>query len=520
LGRFRRDESGASAMIFAIMMIPLTAALGVAIDGARWYHARQQTSAAIDAAVLAGARHMQLNPAEENEAIASAKQHYQASVATRFQVQDDTIAFALVDSRSAMSTTGTATLKTTFLNAVGIPQLPIYTPARAAKATFLGGLNAGTNIEVSLVLDFTGSMCDGGAESCTTGTKLQGLRDAAKELVDIVVNDNQSLYKSRAALVPFSERIRIARNNGDASLMTALTNLPQQWSGYIQDCLRGTGTSSGETASTWTCLELAPPVMKSNLQIMPCVTERIYTNRWDENDTMDYTDDAPGPGRWLMAHGGDRRTQYLDSTDNNPVTTSRGLTAADPAYQWTYADGGWCHNNPDGNVVMPLSADKSALKSAIDGYNAAGGTAGPLATSFGWYMLSPKWDHIWPVDSRPASYADITARNAAGMPVVRKVAVIMTDGLFNMMRGTLMNNTGKLADHTRSVCAGMKAEGIEVYTVGFALDQLGSERSQVESMLKDCGTSVRHFYSTLNVQQLKIAFRDIALKVTPIRLIQ
>jgi Flp pilus assembly protein TadG len=508
-------------MVFAIMMLPLTASIGAAVDGARWYHARQQTSAAVDAAVLAGARHMQLHPTEQYEAVAAALQHYRASVATRFHSQDDTVTFAVVDNGSAMSTTGDVNLKTTFLNTIGISQLPIYSSSKAAKATFLSGLNAGTNIEVSLVLDFTGSMCDGGASSCTTGTKVQGLRDAAKELVDIVVNDNQSTYKSRVALVPFSERIRVAPNDGDASLMTTLTNLPTQWSGYLQECLRGSGSSTGEAQSTWTCHEVSAPLLKSNWKIMPCVTERIYTNRWDENDTMDYTDDAPGPGKWLMAHGGDRRLQYQDSSDNNPVTSGRGLTAADPANQWTYSDAGWCHNTPDANVIMPLSSNKPALRSAIDGFNAAGGTAGPLATAFGWYMLSPKWENIWPADSRPASYADISARNTAGMPLVRKVAVIMTDGVFNMMRGNYMNNLGKVADHARSVCAEMKAAGIEVYTVGFALDQLhGGDRSNAENMLKDCGTSVRHFYSTLTVEQLKVAFRDIALKVSPVRLIQ
>ena len=67
----------------------------------------------------------------------------------------------------------------------------------------------------------------------------------------------------------------------------------------------------------------------------------------------------------------------------------------------------------------------------------------------------------------------------------------------------------------------MKAQKIEMFTVGFALDQLpGSDRSVAEDMLKSCGTDLSHFYSTLTVADLKAAFRDIAMKVSPVGLTQ
>lgn len=519
--RFQPDERGATAMMFALCMLPLSASIGVAVDGVRWFQARQTTAAAVDAAVLAGARKMQTDPSDDAGAINVAMQYYRAGMTGRAPLLNDTISFKVVDNRSAMTTDGAAALKTTFLSVVGISEMPVYSPARAAKAMFLGGQNAGSNLEVSLVLDLTGSMCDGGVEPCTSGTKLQGLRDAAKDLVDIVVTDNQSVTKSRVALVPFSERIRIAEGGDDARLMTTLTNLPLTWSGYMQDCLSWSGSGGGETASSWTCNQYSAPIYKSNWKIKPCVTERIYTNRWDEDDTMDYTDEAPGPGKWIMAHGGDRRVKFENSSDANPITSGIGATTSDPGNHWNYGDDAWCHNTPNDNVVMPLSSDKSELKSRIEGYTAHGGTAGPLAASFGWYMLSPKWSSVWPSASTPDAYSDLSARNAYGAPKLRKVAVIMTDGLFNMMRGSYMTNTAKIADHARAVCSGMKTAGIEVYTVGFALDELsGTDRTRAENMLKDCGTSVRHFYSTLTTTQLKEAFRDIALKVTPIRLTQ
>ena len=87
------------------------------------------------------------------------------------------------------------------------------------------------------MLDVTGSMCDDGQGPCTGGAKLAGLKDAARDLVKIVVQDNQSNYKSRVALVPFSTRIRVERDNGDGALMKKLTNLDPKWSGWLQECL-------------------------------------------------------------------------------------------------------------------------------------------------------------------------------------------------------------------------------------------------------------------------------------------
>ena len=56
------------------------------------------------------------------------------------------------------------------------------------------------NIEVSVVLDITGSM---------SGSKIEDLKAAAKDLVDIVVNDQQELFYSRVALIPYSNGVNV-----------------------------------------------------------------------------------------------------------------------------------------------------------------------------------------------------------------------------------------------------------------------------------------------------------------------
>ncbi len=64
--RFRDDTSGNVAIIFALVGVVLMLAIGAAVDVGRWLHARDQTVAAVDAAVLAGGRALQTNSSDKS----------------------------------------------------------------------------------------------------------------------------------------------------------------------------------------------------------------------------------------------------------------------------------------------------------------------------------------------------------------------------------------------------------------------------------------------------------------------
>jgi hypothetical protein len=75
------------------------------------------------------------------------------------------------------------------------------------------------------------------------------------------------------------------------------------------------------------------------------------------------------------------------------------------------------------------------------------------------------------------------------------------------------------SDDAKAVCTAMKAKGIEIYTVGFDLDSLpSSERTIAEDTLKSCGSSLEHFYNTLDPAELQNAFRDIAVQLSSVSL--
>lgn len=519
--RLRRDRRGNITMLFGLLGSMVFVAAGGAIDYGRWMHARYHTARALDAAVLAGGRALQTDNANPTAAVALAKQVYDSNVTHRLGLQNDTINFVTVDNNMGITATGTAQMKTTLLGVVGIHELPVAGTAgtKFPKAKLAPGGGGSSNMEVALMLDVTSSMCDDGVGPCTAGSKITGLKDAAKELVNIVVQADQSTYTSRVAVIPFSTQVRVAPNGAGSGLMSTLTELPATWSGYVEECTQWTGdwgtydNETGQTTgSTIQCTQ-TQSVLKSNWKVIPCVTDRMFND-----GAYDYTDQAPGSNKWLNANEGSRRF-VADDPGSTAPSGSNGATAASPAWQWNYNSDGSCWENSEANQILPLTADKTALTARIDGLEGLGSTAGALGTALTWYTLSPNWQGVWPNDSRPGNYSDLTQMQNNGKPKLRKVAVLMSDGVYNTFRSWKNQDQQTVSNHAKQLCANMKAEGIEIYSVAFALDQLPPvERAIAEDTLKSCGTDLNHFYATLTVDELKEAFKEIALSLTTVYL--
>ncbi|MCB1512269.1 MAG: VWA domain-containing protein, partial [Hyphomicrobiaceae bacterium] len=289
------------------------------------------------------------------------------------------------------------------LSAVGLPELPVNA---AAQAMISAGGNADSSVEISLMLDVTGSM---------GGQKIADLKAAAKDLIDIVVWDDQSRQTSRVAIAPFSEHVNVGRAD-----YQAIVGVTPPGSGNAQTCIR----------------------------------ERRGMDR--------YTDAAPGTGNWF-----------------------------DPgAETWQ------CKPQ---STIMPLSNNKSALKAHIDSLSAEGYTAGHLGTAWAWYTLSPNWNTVWTTNSHAAPYTSKT----------RKIAVLMTDGEYNRAYSGATS-----AEQARAICANMKSSGITVYTIGFQI-AAGGEAYQT---LSQCASSSSHFFNSTTGNELRQAFREIALQVVTLRL--
>jgi Flp pilus assembly protein TadG len=411
---FAHDRSGNISMFAAFSLLPLFTCVGMGVDYGRAHYVKTRMQASLDSAVLAGGRTFQLtsDSAAADTAARNFFDHRFANSGALFG-QPQITSLTIDTSRYTITADAGTDIPTPFLGIAGIPTIRIG--SRSASALSSAGAVQEKDLEISLVLDITGSMND----STSTGTKIDDAKLAAKDLVDIIMPTGYVPSQStRIALVPFSQYVNVGS--------------------YYQDVTNQAATG-GNT----------------------CVTERTGADA--------FTDKKPGTNRWIGAF----------SNASNHASLS-----CKPVAQ-----------------ITPLTSDKTALKSAIDGYTADGWTAGHLGTAWGWYMLSHDWNNVWPAASAPKS---------AGSNV-HKITVIMTDGDYN----TYYRNNMESQDQAASLCQAMKAD-LTVYTIGF-----GSGMSPgTKDFLKACASTPSHYFDAENGGDLRNAFRSIAISLSQLRLTQ
>ncbi|MDX2289267.1 MAG: VWA domain-containing protein [Hyphomicrobiaceae bacterium] len=439
-------------MMFGFVTIILLTVIGGAVDFARWHSARAVTVGAVDAAVLAAARVLHSEAGDATLALAAASEFYRENVRERTGQVNDTINFKIVDGGTAVTADGAADLDTVLLKLIGIDKVPLFKASGAefSKARLAVGSFADQTVEISMMLDITGSMA---------GQKLADLKTAAKDLVDVVVWKSQGANTAKVALVPFSAAVNVGAFGSEL-------------------------VSGGQATQS---VRMADGRTRTLLLNATCAAERI------------------GPDAF---------------TDAKPTAQSK--------LSKVYSASGGCQPT---NPVVPLTNDKQHLMSTIDAFTAIGSTAGHLGTAWAWYTLSPNWAEVFPANSRPAAYELLSQTNADGKPKLAKIAILMSDGEYNMQycetgvrdsrsngiasdRGACVAPNGSSTVQARALCAGMKAKGITVYTVGFQIPA-GSEAAET---LRLCATSDQNFYIAEDGEALKQSFRNIALKVTDIYL--
>ena len=408
---FSSDERGVIAIIFALTATIVLAMVGGAVDYGRWHAANSRTLEAMDTAVLAAGRVLQINGATEAQAIATAEEYYNKNKSALLS-QDD-VTFSVVNGSEIVAESN-SWVETPFLNAMGVQKLRVK---NKSKAILAAGANSGSDIEISMMLDTTGSM---------SGSKMDDLKAAAKDLIDIVVWRDQSEYTSKVALAPFSQYVNVSRQ-------------------YFEDF---TGQAPSGTGDQRTC-----------------VKEREGNNR--------YKDKKPSSGN---------------------------------GYFGAYTGGGTCKPT---STIVPLTNDKDALKTAINAMPTTGWTAGHLGTAWAWYLLSPKFKSFFPSESKPQGYSKLTELNEDGQPKLYKIAILMTDGEYNTWY-----SGDDSATQARELCTAMKNKDITVYTIGFQIASGGT----ADTTMQLCATSSEHYYSADDGAALKSAFRDIALKISTLRL--
>lgn len=432
--RFLKDRRGNVAMLFGLMAIPVFGIIGTAIDYGRAAKTKQELQSLIDGAALAATSEY-----TKTGSASTASTRLRTFVAegltkhdlellpppqpgeTPPQLGDDTTKVLLENAEFDGDTASvtpklTTRVGTTILSILNQPYFEIEAEAKAGLA--------GKKLELSMMLDITGSMCDSGS-SCSSGTKLNGMKNAALDLIDIVFTGNAA--NTRVAIVPFSQAVNVGSYAGAATGQPATRT-------YTYSCgYRNRSTCTGTQYLT------------------KCVGERT--------GTYNSTDDAPASGKYVTP---------VWST-NSSASCTPGASAA----------------------IVPLTNTRTTLEAKINSLQASGNTAGHIGTAWAWYTISEAWASFWG-EAAPEPMS----------PKILKAAVLMTDGEYNSCGGT-GNSCSTSDDQALALCTNMKAQGIRVFTVGFAIDQ-----DSARTTLMNCA-SPGDYHFPYSSEDMREAFRSI-----------
>ena len=196
---FKSDINGATAVIYALCLLPLTMFVGVAVDGARMVAAKKHMQSSVDAAVLNGAREFVNNAAEDDDdrkeiARAAIENMYHQDVATANSVLGKAKITSTISELGEVSAVAVADLPMVFGGFFGHPfqQLSVTSAAQAGDSR---------KIEVILALDNTSSMFEEG--------RFTKMRMASKGFVNTMFDQTPAAGLMSMGVVPWASVVNI-----------------------------------------------------------------------------------------------------------------------------------------------------------------------------------------------------------------------------------------------------------------------------------------------------------------------
>jgi Flp pilus assembly protein TadG len=525
--QYARAQRGNVLTWAALLMVPLLGFMGLGVDTARGYMVRARLSQALDSAALAAGR----SNADQLAAEQKGKTIFTANFPSGYM--DATLSgptFVFNNTDHTVKVAATATIPTYFVHMVGPSTFTVSADTEVKR-------NA-NSLEIALVLDITGSM---------SGSKIKDLKAAAKDMIDVVVWDDQSEYYSKVAIIPYSNSVNVGAyasqvrtvlkpaitgaTKANPVVITSANHGLQNGDKILVSGIKGmtqinTNSNNSATKTTNPAYWIVANKTTNTFQLTRSNGSSANGRNWNSYTSAGTIDCFTHGCQYYTFTNAQNGTKTFEiSTCASERTGAEAYTDAAPSAAkvgrvYPPSDG----DNPcPASTIMPLSPDKAALKSKIDAMSTDGSTAGHIGIAWGWYMISPNFGYLWPSASAPAAY---------GTDELIKIAVIMTDGEFNTAycNGVIAKNSGSgsgdAADHSNcnatngssasqalEQCAAMKAKGIVVFTVGFDLDSQATKDLMVQ-----CATSASYAYIASDGAALKEAFRSIAINISRLRI--
>ncbi len=545
--RFRSDENGVFAVIFAMLAVVLVAMSGAVVDFVSVQNARSETQLALDSAALA------LQPKIYTKSEAQLRVLADALVKERLANSN---AVVNVDSAKVVTADGTLLLRAkitvpmAFVSLVGINSLDAILTSQATRKQLF--------VEVMMVLDNSGSMA--------WYSRMNNLKTAAANATEILFGGAASQPNVFIGVVPFTSFVNIGSSRSNSSWLDTAGRSSIASDNFDND-------NNAATPFNGPVNRLALYNQLTNVAWKGCVVARPHTvtgtgKHLDTDDTTptptnpdtlfvpSFAPDAPDswPG-WLndylpdggnagssgnnafsMGGGHNNDDDEENNSGNNAGSNSTcgntgNLSARERQerlckYQGSISNYSYGPNmDCPSTALLPLTNTKQTVLNTINSMVAGGATNIHMGAVWGFRALSPSAPFT---EGRP--YDQATA----------KVIILMTDGANTMYANNNMNGAyyysaygfpynrrigapgwsssqlvTEMNVRTVEACSNAKAAGITVYTIG-----LDPPNSTTRTMLENCATSNETAYFPAQPSELNSVFTAIANQLSALRLSQ
>lgn len=186
---FRRSQEGATAVLFALSVVPVLIAAGMAVDYARYTAAETRLQAALDGAALAAATSTQTDANRIRIGTTSLQRNLGAN-----GIDASKVDYGFTIANRKISGHASYALPSAFMQLAGISQMEIDLSSEVS-------LPETSKAEIALVLDYSGSM----TEISGGQVKYIAMKNAAKKMITDL--DKAAPGKIKVGLVPFSHHV-------------------------------------------------------------------------------------------------------------------------------------------------------------------------------------------------------------------------------------------------------------------------------------------------------------------------
>lgn len=472
-----KNESAAVMPLFAICLLPILILAAMVVDLTRISLINTELAYACDAASIAAVRY---NTAD---ATTNATKVFYANYKNGLNGVSVTPTVTLASDNSYVDVSAQGPAPLFFSEILGKNTLKVQCFSRVRREL--------VSSQIALVLDVTGSMAQNG--------KIDGLRNAATQLVNTIFDGNATLSNIALSIVPYIATVNIGSQH------TSWLSNPNQLSNF-----------------------------PSNDKWEGCV------GAVDTGTTMD-TDTPPSTTRKWPVYFAEstRNASYGTPRDNDWGTYSNGTLRV---YQ-TVSGINVGPNRSCSSSLVPLTNVKQTLINKIntftlDNIRYGAGTFGNLGLVWGWNTISPRWTGLWDGPIQPTNnntntlksivivtdgennWTDQPGYNPLGDPIAYAMGASTVSSSNRTRANTLgvtsVNAVDSLIDaRVSNLCTRIKQSGIQIFTVTFQVSS-----NNAKTLYRNCATKPEWAYQADTSQELYDHFSTIANQLKKIAIIK